>query len=113
MRSDLVIRSPRDARRLLRLAPFMAPALLLASRAHAQAVTGSIDPATGLANLAPYVLGLATASIVLITMWKGGHAVAEGRSFGPALVGLIGGLALAVGGYYVLNHYGVTATTGV
>lgn len=85
--------------------------LLLTRRAMAQAVAGAIDPSTGLANLAPYVLGLATAAIVIITMWKGAHAVAEGRSLGPHIIGLVGGLALAVGGYYVLNHYGVTTTT--
>lgn len=85
--------------------------LLMSRRALAQAVAGAIDPSTGLANLAPYILGLATAAIVLITMWKGAHAVAEGRSLGPHIIGLVGGLALAVGGYYILNHYGVTTST--
>lgn len=97
--------------RLLRVAGIGMSLMLLTRRAMAQAVAGAIDPSTGLANLAPYILGLATAAIVLITMWKGAHAVAEGRSLGPHIVGLVGGLALAVGGYYVLNHYGVTTTT--
>ena len=86
------------------------PVLLVARGAMAQAVTGAIDPATGLANLSPYILGLATAAITIITMWKGAHAVAEGRSLGPHVCALVGGLALAVGGYYVMNKFGVTTT---
>ena len=79
--------------------------------AMAQTVSGAIDPATGLGNLAPYFLTLVAAASVLITAWKGTHAVAEGRSLGPSIVGLVGGLALAFGGYYVMSKYGVATST--
>lgn len=84
--------------------------LALTREAAAQAVAGSVDPETGLAALAPYLLILATAAIVITCMYKGAHAVMEGRSFGPIVAGLVAGLALTFGGYYVLTNYGATGT---
>lgn len=95
---------PRAQRSLLVGAPLL---VAFSTSALAQTVAGAIDPATGLNNLAPYFLTLVAAASVLITAWKGTHAVAEGRSLGPSIVGLVGGLALAFGGYYVMSKYGV------
>ena len=95
--------------RAYRSAAIGVPAVVAFSNsALAQTVSGAIDPATGLGNLAPYFLTLVAAASVLITAWKGTHAVAEGRSLGPSILGLVGGLALAFGGYYVMSKYGVT-----
>jgi hypothetical protein len=86
--------------------------LLVAARpAFAQAVAGSVDPATGLSTLSTYVLGLVSAVMVIVAAWKGVHAFMEGRSIGPIAVGLLAGLVLAFGGFYILQHYGVTTTT--
>lgn len=93
--------------RAQRIALVGAPLVAFSTSAFAQTVAGAIDPATGLNNLAPYFLTLVAAASVLITAWKGTHAVAEGRSLGPSIVGLVGGLALAFGGYYVMSKYGV------
>ena len=111
MSSNMIPRLPRHFSRAARLSAVGTPAFVLAATiatsAFAQSVAGAIDPATGLANLAPYFLTLVAAAAVLITAWKGTHAVAEGRSLGPSIVGLVGGLALAFGGYYVMSKYGV------
>lgn len=105
---------PRAQRAALRGLPTLsiaiAATLTLSANALAQTVSGAIDPSTGLSNLAPYFLTLVAAASVLITAWKGTHAVAEGRSLGPSIVGLVGGLALAFGGYYVMSKYGVATT---
>jgi type IV secretory pathway VirB2 component (pilin) len=84
-----------------------------AAPAMAQSVQGSVDPATGLSNLSTYVLGLVAAVMVIVAAWKGTHAFMEGRSIGPIAVGLLAGLVLAFGGYYILQHYGVTTTTSI
>ncbi len=97
--------------RATRIAAFGAPLVAFSTSALAQTVSGAIDPATGLSNLAPYFLTLVAAAAVLIAAWKGTHAVAEGRSLGPSIVGLVGGLALAFGGYYVMSKYGVSTAT--
>ncbi len=111
MSSNTISRLPRHFSRAARLSAVGAPALVLAATtatsAFAQTVAGAIDPSTGLGNLAPYFLTLVAAASVLITAWKGTHAVAEGRSLGPSIVGLVGGLALAFGGYYIMSKYGV------
>ena len=52
----------------------------------AQAVSGSVDPATGLNTLSTYVLGLVSAVMVIVAAWKGTHAFMEGRSIGPIAV---------------------------
>jgi hypothetical protein len=110
MNRNPVTRSPRCLPRAMR---FIAAAfcLLMAARsAFAQAVAGSVDPATGLSTLSTYVLGLVSTVMVIVAAWKGTHAFMEGRSIGPIAVGLLAGLVLAFGGYYILQRYGVTAT---
>ena len=113
MSRNMISRLPRHFSRAARLSAVGAPAFVMAATtvtsAFAQSVSGAIDPATGLGNLAPYFLTLVAAASVLITAWKGTHAVAEGRSLAPAVGGLVGGLALAFGGYYVMSKYGVSA----
>lgn len=70
-------------------------------------VTGGIDPTTALTNLATWFLVLAGLTIPMICVWKGGHAVAEGRSLGPAIFSAVGGTALCFGGAYVLARAGL------
>ena len=90
-----------------RIAAIGAPLVAFSNSAMAQTVSGAIDPATGLGNLAPYFLTLVAAGMVLIAAYKGTHAFAEGRSVGPTVVGLVSGLVIAFGGYYILSKYGV------
>ncbi len=74
----------------------------------AVSVSGGVDPTTGLTTLATWVLSLVGIAIPLICAFKGAHAVAEGRHLGPYIGSAIGGMALAFGGAYVLQHYGVS-----
>jgi hypothetical protein len=110
MNRNLVARSPWCIPRGMRLGATALSLLVAAKSASAQAVAGSVDPATGLNTLSTYVLGLVSAVMVIVAAWKGTHAFMEGRSIGPIAVGLLAGLVLAFGGYYILQRYGVTAT---
>lgn len=101
---DWMLRASRLALPMASIAVMVTPAL-------AQTVSGSIDPATGLSSLSTYVLGLVSAVMVIVAAWKGAHAFMEGRSIGPIAVGLLAGLVLSFGGYYILQKYGVTSTT--
>ncbi len=94
-----------------RTAITVALAILVVTPALAQTVSGSIDPATGLSSLSTYVLGLVASVMIIVAAWKGTHAFMEGRSIGPIAVGLMAGLVLAFGGYYILQKYGVSSTT--
>lgn len=87
------------------------PFVLAAFPVLAQSVSGSVDPATGLNSLAVYALALVAGAMVLVAAYKGLHAFMEGRSIGPTVAGLMGGLVLAFGGYYILQKYGVSSTT--
>lgn len=70
-------------------------------------VTGGIDPETALSNLETYGFGAAGAAISLICLFKGSHAVAEGRHLFPFIGGALGGIILAFGGPYILQRMGV------
>lgn len=70
-------------------------------------VAGGVDPTTGLTTLGAWILTLVGIVIPLICAFKGAHAVAEGRHLGPYVGSAIGGMVLAFGGAYILNHYGV------
>jgi len=70
-------------------------------------VTGGIDPETALTNLETYGFGAAGAAISLICLFKGSHAVAEGRHLFPFIGGALGGIILAFGGPYILQRMGV------
>lgn len=78
-----------------------------ATQAFAQAVTGGVDPTTGLTVLGTWILSLVGIAIPIICAFKGAHAVAEGRHLGPYVGSAIGGMVLAFGGAYILTHYGV------
>ena len=110
MNCNLVSRSQRSISRATRLGAAALSVMVAARSAFAQSVSGSVDPATGLNALSTYVLGLVSAVMVIVAAWKGTHAFMEGRSIGPIAVGLLAGLVLAFGGYYILQRYGVTAT---
>lgn len=94
-----------------RAAMAVALGLLMVTPAFAVDVSGSIDPATGLSSLSTYVLGLVSSVMIIVAAWKGTHAFMEGRSIGPIAVGLMAGLVLSFGGYYILQKYGVSSTT--
>lgn len=96
--------------RVVAACALVALGMLSASPAMA-AVSGAVDPTTGLSTLAPYFLGLCEAGIIIICMYKGVHAVGEGRSLGPILIAFVGGTLLCVGGYYALTHMGITEST--
>lgn len=105
------IATKRRAATTLRFAAAAAPIALASIPALAQTVSGSIDPSTGLSSLSTYVLGLVSSVMIIVAAWKGTHAFMEGRSIGPIAVGLMAGLVLAFGGYYILQHYGVSTST--
>ena len=82
-------------------------AALAAHPGMAQAVTGGVDPTTGLTTLSSWIFGLVGIAIPTICAFKGAHAVAEGRHLAPYVGTAIGGSVLAYGGRYLLQHYGV------
>ncbi|MBS0984275.1 hypothetical protein [Gluconobacter cerinus] len=96
----------------LRAAAFGLPvaAMALSTATPAWALSGAVDPTSGLSQLAPWWLGLCESAIIIICMYKGVHAVGEGRSLGPTLIGFVAGTLLAVGGYYGLSHMGVSSS---
>lgn len=79
---------------------------LIAPSALAQ-VSGGVDPQSALQSLLTYGMGAAGAAISIICLFKGGHAVAEGRHLLPYIGGAIGGIILAFGGGFLLQHIGV------
>ena len=104
-RMDLLAKGRSTTCRLYGLA--LTAAVVLATQpAHAQ-VAGGIDPQTALTNLETYGFGAAGAAISLICLFKGSHAVAEGRHLFPFVGGALGGIILAFGGPYILQHMGV------
>ncbi len=80
--------------------------VVLASPAFAQ-VAGGVDPQSALQSLLTYGMGAAGAAISIICLFKGGHAVAEGRHLLPYIGGAVGGIILAFGGGFLLQHIGV------
>jgi type IV secretory pathway VirB2 component (pilin) len=79
---------------------------IIASPALAQ-VAGGVDPQSALQSLLTYGMGAAGAAISIICLFKGGHAVAEGRHLLPYIGGAVGGIILAFGGGFLLQHIGV------
>jgi type IV secretory pathway VirB2 component (pilin) len=79
---------------------------LIAPSALAQVSCG-VDPQSALQSLLTYGMGAAGAAISIICLFKGGHAVAEGRHLLPYIGGAIGGIILAFGGGFLLQHIGV------
>ncbi len=82
-------------------------ALALAMQpAQAAMIAGGIDPGVGLTTFGSWMLTVVGVAIPVICAWKGTHAVAEGRHLGPYVGSAVGGMILAFGGSYILNHYG-------
>ena len=79
---------------------------IMTSPALAQ-VAGGVDPQSALQSLLTYGMGAAGAAISIICLFKGGHAVAEGRHLLPYIGGAVGGIILAFGGGFLLQHIGV------
>ncbi len=105
-------RLPRHPLRTM-IATYRAPALAAALTAAVAArpalaqVSGGVDPQSALQSLQTYGMGAAGAAISIICLFKGGHAVAEGRHLLPYIGGAVGGIILAFGGGYLLQHIGV------
>ena len=77
---------------------------LLSDPAFAQA---SVDPATSLQSILTWGLTIAGIVIAIICLFKGIHAVADGRHSGPTLIGLVVGTAICFGGAAIVSHFGV------
>lgn len=108
MFNDLVLKTRQV---VPRVAALSVPATLaLAPSAFAQTVAGAVDPATGLSNMAPYFLTLASGAMICIAAYKGGHAFAEGRSYGGTIVGFLMGMGITWGGYYMLSKWGISTS---
>lgn len=88
------------------LATALAAFMIAMSPALAQ-VSGGVDPQSALQSLLTYGMGAAGAAISIICLFKGGHAVAEGRHLLPYIGGAVGGIILAFGGGFLLQHIGV------
>jgi len=84
----------------------MTAAVVLAAQPAVAQVSGGVDPETALSNLETYGFGAAGAAISLICLFKGSHAVAEGRHLMPFVGGALGGIVLAFGGPYLLQRMG-------
>ena len=105
-RMDLLAKGGRPGLPPVRCWCWTAAVVLATQPAHAQ-VAGGIDPQTALTNLETYGFSAAGAAISLICLFKGSHAVAEGRHLFPFVGGALGGIILAFGGPYILQHMGV------
>ena len=88
------------------VATALAAFMITMSPALAQ-VSGGVDPQSALQSLLTYGMGAAGAAISIICLFKGGHAVAEGRHLLPYIGGAVGGIILAFGGGFLLQHIGV------
>ena len=88
------------------LAAALTVIMATASPALAQ-VSGGVDPQSALQSLLTCGMGAAGAAISIICLFKGGHAVAEGRHLLPYIGGAVGGIILAFGGGFLLQHIGV------
>lgn len=105
MKNGLLVKGRETMRRLYGAA-WVAAVVLATQPAQAQ-VAGGIDPQTALSNLETYGFSAAGAAISLICLFKGSHAVAEGRHLFPFVGGALGGIILAFGGPYILQRMGV------
>lgn len=105
MRTGMSVQDHSVIRRLYSAA--MIGAVAIVSQPAFAQVTGGIDPETALTNLETYGFGAAGAAISLICLFKGSHAVAEGRHLFPFIGGALGGIILAFGGPYILQRMGV------
>lgn len=76
----------------------------------AMALSGGLDPQSGLSTFAPYLLAVCEMGLVLVCMYKGVEAYTHGRNYGGAIIGFIIGTLLTVGGYYIMQHLGVSAS---
>ncbi len=86
---------------------FLASILALIVHPVVAQVSGGVDPQSALQSLLTYGMGAAGIAISLICLFKGGHAVAEGRHLLPYIGGAIGGIILAFGGGFLVQHMGV------
>lgn len=102
----LPLRGPRSPGGTLMLLAALAIYAVASTPAAAQ-ITGGVDPQSALQSLLTYGMGAAGAAISIICLFKGGHAVAEGRHLLPYVGGAIGGIILAFGGGFLLQHIGV------
>jgi type IV secretory pathway VirB2 component (pilin) len=73
----------------------------------APAFAGSVDPATSLQSILTWGLTVAGIVIAVICLFKGIHAVADGRHIGPTLIGLVVGTVICFGGAAIVSHFGV------
>ena|SRR5690348_3933962 len=96
----------KHAERIVTLAVL---AITMAGPAIAQ---GSIDPGTSLQNILTWGLTIAGIVIAVICLFKGIHAVADGRHLGPILIGLVVGTAITFGGAAIVSHFGVGGGAG-
>ncbi len=106
MTSETPSLSQRGTDHARTLAAALAVAFVTVSPALAQ-VAGGVDPQSALQSLLTYGMGAAGAAISIICLFKGGHAVAEGRHLLPYIGGAVGGIILAFGGGFLLQHIGV------
>lgn len=91
----------------LLLVLLLASILALIVRPALAQVSGGVDPQSALQSLLTYGMGAAGVAISLICLFKGGHAVAEGRHLLPYIGGAIGGIILAFGGGFLVQHMGI------
>ena len=101
MKTSIIAKADAVTRRLYAVG--MIAAVALAAQPALAQVSGGVDPETALSNLQTYGFGAAGAAISLICLFKGSHAVAEGRHLLPFIGGALGGIVLAFGGPYLLQ----------
>lgn len=77
------------------------------------AVSGGIDPQTGLSNLLSWGMLLAQIICSLLILFIGFRAFQGGHAIGGVLVGILAGLAIVFGGPYIMQHYGAGGGIGI
>ncbi|MGC9272169.1 TrbC/VirB2 family protein [Acidiphilium sp.] len=78
--------------------------LMMPAVAHAQAISGGVDPTTILQNIASFILGPFGVTLAVLAVIGVGFAFMLGRAGLGLIGGVLGGLVLIFGGSYIINQ---------
>jgi type IV secretion system protein VirB2 len=78
--------------------------LMMPAVAHAQAISGGVDPTTILQNIASFILGPFGITLAVLAVIGIGFAFMLGRAGLGLIGGVLGGLVLVFGGSYIINQ---------
>jgi type IV secretion system protein VirB2 len=78
--------------------------LMMPAVAHAQSISGGVDPTTILQNIASFILGPFGITLAVLAVIGIGFAFMLGRAGLGLIGGVLGGLVLVFGGSYIINQ---------